>query len=137
MAQKQSAAKFINSLETLDVRRDCRTLVKIMKDATGKPARMWGTSIVGFDTYQYASGREGDCFITGFSPQKTKLSLYIMPGFDDYQKEVTDLGKHKTGVSCLYIKNLASIDITVLEKIIHKSVEKMREIYSQILVSIL
>ena len=79
--------------------------------------------------YQYDSGREGDFFITGFSPRKTALTVYIMPGFDRYEERLQRLGPHKTGKSCLYLKNLDAIDRDVLEEIIRDSVSAMRKKY--------
>ncbi len=126
-----SPTKFINGLDSLQRRKDCRALMKLMKEATGKAGKMWGDSIIGFDTYhyKYASGREGDFFITGFSPRKRDLTLYIMPGFAGYEDLLQRLGKYKTGKSCLYIKNLESVDIKVLKKIITSSVMEMRKRY--------
>jgi hypothetical protein len=92
---------------------------------------MWGSSLVGFGRYhyRYASGREGDFFVTGFSPRKTALTVYVMPGFDDYAEQLDKLGPYKTGKSCLYLKNLDTVDRDVLESIIADSVEVMRTRY--------
>ncbi len=89
-----------------------------MREITGNRAKMWGDSIVGFGKYhyKYKSGCEGDWFITGFSPCKQNLTVYIMPGFSKYQSLLKKLGKHKTSVSCLYLKSLTDIDQTVLKK---------------------
>jgi hypothetical protein len=90
---------------------------------------MWGKSIIGFGSYhyKYESGREGEWMLTGFSPRKQNLTLYIMPGFDEYDGLLKDLGKHTTGVSCLYIKKLEDIDTKVLKKLVSKSVKKMKQ----------
>jgi hypothetical protein len=90
---------------------------------------MWGTSIVGFGSYHYkgASGREGDWMLTGFSPRKQNLTLYIMPGFEDYDSLMKNLGKHTTGKSCLYIKKLEDVDTKVLKELVTKSVKKMKQ----------
>ena len=87
-----------------------------MKQITGSPARMWGDSIVGFGHYhyRYKSGREGDWFVTGFSPRKQDLTIYIMPGFSDFIDQLSRLGKHRTSVSCLYLKKLEDVDMDVL-----------------------
>ena len=92
---------------------------------------MWGTSIVGFGTYhyRYASGREGDSLITGFSPRKQNLAIYIMPGFSSYQSELKKLGRHKAGKSCLYVRSLGDIDMGILKSIISDSVSFMRQKY--------
>ena len=125
-----SVADFLKRVEEAK-RKDCQELVKIMKRVTGKNPKMWGDSIVGFDKYHYvyASGREGDWPITGFSPRKQSLTIYIMNGFKDYSKELKKLGKYKTSVSCLYVKRLEDIDTKILEKIITKSVKTMRSLY--------
>jgi len=88
---------------------------------------MWGDSIVGFGSYhyKYASGREGDWFITGFSPRKQNLTLYIMSGFDECDQLLNKLGKHSTGKSCLYIKKIEDVDIDVLKELVKKSVGHM------------
>ncbi len=93
---------------------------------------MWGSSPVGFGSYHYKydSGREGDFMITGFSPRKTALTIYIMPGFQPYRELMEKLGPHKTGKSCLYLNNLDAIDREVLEQLIRRSVEDMRQKYS-------
>jgi len=91
---------------------------------TGEKPKMWGETIVGFGSYhyKYASGREGDWFLTGFSPRKTAMSLYIMPGYGQFDAIMARLGKHKTGRACLYISKLDDVDLAVLEELITKSV---------------
>ena len=102
-----------------------------MREVTGAKRTMWGPNIVGYGQYhyKYASGREGDSCITGFSPRKTAFTVYIMPGFDSYAEQMAKLGPHKTGKSCLYLKNLDTVDRGVLEEIIRDSVEVMRGRY--------
>jgi hypothetical protein len=109
-------------------REDCRTLLRIMKNATGDQPTMWGPSIVGFGSYHYKydSGREGDWFVAGFAPRKTDLTLYIVPGVDDFRPLLAKLGPHTTGKSCLYIKRLGDVDLAVLEDIVSASVNRMR-----------
>ena len=128
-----SVTEFINGIDNPDRKRDCKTVAKIMRDATGKRAKMWGTSIVGYDEYhyKYESGREGDHMITGFSPRKQNLAIYIMPGFSKYQSLMNKLGKHKTGKSCLYINSLKDVDEAVLTKLINRSVLDMRRKYGK------
>ncbi|MFQ5749577.1 MAG: DUF1801 domain-containing protein [Planctomycetota bacterium] len=96
--------------------------------ASGAAPRMWGASMVGFGSYhyKYASGREGDWFLTGFAPRKKDLTIYIMAGFDRCQALPERLGKHKTGKSCLYVKRLADVDLAVLEELVTASVEHMK-----------
>lgn len=129
----QSVAAFLEAVDNEARKRDAHTLNAMMERITGEKGVMWGPSIVGFDTYhyKYASGREGDWMITGFSPRKAALSVYIMPGFSEYAALMAKLGKHKTGKSCLYINKLADIDLDVLEEIVTKSVAWMRQKYGK------
>ena len=128
---KASVTDFINSIDDREKRSDARKVAAMMRRATGKRARMWGTSIVGFGTYhyKYASGREGDFFLTGFSPRKQALTVYIMAGFSRFDRLMKKLGKHKKGKSCLYVKRLADVDQGVLEQLINESVKFMRKNY--------
>ena len=128
---KVSVTDFINSIDDREKRSDARKVAAMMRRATGKRARMWGTSIVGFGTYhyKYASGREGDFFLTGFSPRKQALTVYIMAGFSRFDRLMKKLGKHKKGKSCLYVKRLADVDQGVLEQLINESVKFMRKNY--------
>ena len=120
-----SVSAFLRTVADEDRRCDCLAVVKIMKEATRAERRMWGTSIVGFGThhYRYASGREGDWPLTGFSPRKNDLTLYIMGGFGRYEPLMSRLGKYKNGKACLYIKKLADVDMEVLKALVATSVE--------------
>ncbi|MBM4172095.1 MAG: DUF1801 domain-containing protein, partial [Ignavibacteria bacterium] len=113
-----SVVKFINSIKDESNRNDCFVIMKLMQKITKSEPKMWGSSIVGFGNYhyKYASGREGDWFLTGFSPRKQNLTLYIIAGFDHYDELMTKLGKYKTSKSCLYIKSLKDIDQKVLKE---------------------
>ena len=115
---------FLNSIPDEKKRQDSFALLELMRQVTGLEPRMWGASIIGFGDahYQYASGREGDWFRVGFSPRKQNLALYIMDGFPKYQELLAKLGRHKTGVSCLYLNKLADIDLAVLREMITQSV---------------
>ena len=126
---RASVEHFIGSVGNETRRRDSREMLRVMEEITGHPPRMWGNSMVGFGSYhyRYESGREGDFFLTGFSPRKAAIAVYIMPGFDRYGDLLERLGPHKTGKSCLYLKSLDSIDRTVLGELIRDSVEQMRE----------
>jgi hypothetical protein len=126
-----SPAAFIDRVDDEQKRKDSHELVALMKSITGKPPKMWGTSIIGFGQYHYKydSGREGDMPITGFSPRKPNLVLYLGPGLEN-KKLMSKLGKHKTGKGCLYIKKLDDIDRSVLRDIIAKSVDEMRKRYA-------
>jgi len=125
---KASVGAFLKGIADDARRKDCQTLVRIMKAAVGAAPRMWGSSIVGFGEYRYkyASGRENDWFLAGFSPRKQDLTIYIMGGFDRYEALMSRLGKHKTSGSCLYIKRLADIDAAVLKELISASVKHMK-----------
>ena len=127
----QKPADFLASLGSKQVISDCRKLSKMMRAVTGKNGKMWGSTIVGFGKYQYqyASGHGGEFFLTGYSPRKNNLSIYIMPGFSDYQKQLKGLGKHKLGKSCLYVKQLSDIDFDLLTDIVSDSVDVMRNRY--------
>jgi len=128
---RESAAGYIKAFPDDQKRRDCQLLMKMMHRATGKRAAMWGTSMVGYGKYhyKYASGREGDYFLTGFAPRAQNITVYIMPGFSQYKSELKALGKHKTGKSCLYLRSLEDVDLTILEKLIKDSVIEMKRIY--------
>jgi len=130
---KASVTSFLNAIEDRQKRTDCKAVAKMMRDATGKRAKMWGTAIVGFDKYdyKYASGHSGTSMITGFSPRARNISVYIMPGFKKFDALMKKLGKHKTGKSCLYIKRLDDVDQMVLFRLIKESVKEMRRIYKK------
>ena len=126
---KQSVAAFLAGVEDPQARRDCKTLVGLMEEATGAKARMWGTSIVGFGDYRYKSartGREGDWFVVGFAPRKGTLALYLLSGLHKHDALLRKLGKHKTGKGCLYIKTLDDVDRSVLRDLIAKAVNIAR-----------
>ena len=125
-----SPASFIAKLDDDRTRRDCRELIAMMKEITGKPAKMWGPAIIGFGQYhyKYESGREGDMCMTGFSPRKANLTLYVGAGLED-PKLLSNLGKFKTAKSCLYFKSLDDVDRSVLRLVIKKAVAEMRKRY--------
>lgn len=113
---------FLTSLESEQVRNDCIKLVAIMSKISQQEAKMWGTSIIGFDKYhyKYASGREGDAPVLGFSPRKGKLTVYVEESLMSSDL-FSNLGKHSTSKVCIYFKKLSDIDASVLEKILKKS----------------
>jgi hypothetical protein len=123
----QSVEAFLNGVTDEKQRQDSFAVLELMKKLTGAEPKMWGTSIVGFGSYhyKYASGREGDWFLTGFSPRKQSLTLYIMAGFSRHDTLMSKLGKFKTGKSCLYIKRLEDVDRDVLKELIKESVEHL------------
>jgi hypothetical protein len=120
-----SVHDFIASVDDPQKRNDSMALLKIFKEVLGEEPVMWGPSIVGFGSYhyRYASGREGDWMVTGFSPRKQALTLYVMAGFDDCDELLARLGKYKTGKSCLYIKQLSDVDEPTLRELIKRSAE--------------
>lgn len=128
---KKSVTAFMKDIQDEQMRRDARKVAAMMREATGARAKMWGASIVGFGEYhyKYASGREGDFMITGFSPRKQALTLYVIPGFRHFEALMGKLGKYKTGKSCLYIRRLSDVDEQVLKRLITASVKYMREHY--------
>ena len=125
-----SPEDFLNGVENEQRRTDSFQVLELMKEITGAPGEMWGPSIIGFGKYQYKykSGREGDWFLTGFSPRKQSLTLYIMNGFKRYDELLSRLGKYKTGVSCLYINKLTDVDEAVLRELITESVTYLKSI---------
>lgn len=125
--------QFIATVEPEKKKQDAETLLSFFKRVTGLKPKMWGPSIIGFGRYhyKYESGREGDFMMTGFSPRKQNLSIYILPGyrFGDMQEKLSRLGKHKVGKSCLYINKLDDVDMDVLEEIVRDGVAYMRDKY--------
>ena len=126
-----SVTSFVNSIDDPGRRADARKVAAMMRRATGKRARLWGSSIVGYGTYHYKydSGREGDFMLTGYSPRKQALTVYILAGFERFEPLMKKLGNFKTGKSCLYIKRLSDVDESVLEQLIEASVKYMRDNY--------
>ena len=127
---KASVEGFLNKVKDEAIRNDCFEILKIMKQVTKEEPKMWGSSIVGFGSYHYKSksGREGDWMLTGFSPRKQNLTLYLMGGFDEQKDLLKKLGKHKTSVGCLYIKKLGDVDKKVLKTLVTASVKRMKQL---------
>jgi len=119
---------FLNAVPDEGKRADARRVMAIMREVTGEEPRLWGDNIVGYGHYhyKYASGREGDWFLTGFSPRKANLTLYITSGFEQFEDLRARLGKHTVGKSCLYVKRLSDLDEATLRELIGRSVEHMR-----------
>jgi len=124
-----SVENFLKQISDEERREDCFAIAKIMEEITGEKPKMWGPSIVGFGSYhyKYASGRQGDWPVTGFSPRKKDLTLYIMMGFEKHRALMEKLGKHTSSKSCLYIKRLSDIHVPTLKKLIKESVKDLRE----------
>ncbi len=122
---------FLNALDHPKRKEDGFVLLDMLKRVTGWPPVMWGPTIIGFGSYHYKydSGREGDHLVTGFSPRKTALTLYIMPGYRDIDHLLKRLGKHKIGKACLYINKLEDVDLDVLEEIVVEGVDYMKKNY--------
>lgn len=120
-----SVEDFLNTVENEIVRADCRKIAGLMSDATAAPPKMWGANIVGFGTrtVKYASGKEAEWMVIGFSPRKANITLYLSTGEAWNEELLSKLGKHKTGMGCLYFKRLSDVDEEVLEELIKESAE--------------
>lgn len=119
-----SVADFINSVEGDTKKADAFKLLEMYKSATNEQPKMWGASMIGFGQYHYKSERstqEGDWPLAAFSPRKQSLTLYIMPGFNDYSDLLNKLGKHKTSKGCLYINKLSDVNADILQQLIQRS----------------
>lgn len=129
---KISVTQFINAIEDDTKRDDAKKLLKLFREVSGEKPVLWGTSIIGFGKYHYKSERsrqEGDWPLTGFSPRKQNMTIYIMPGFKNYANLLKKLGPHKISVGCLYIKRLSDVDLRILAKLIEQSILDMRKKY--------
>ena len=126
-----SPKTFLASVDHPRRREDGLALLKFFNRVTGLKPRMWGPSIVGYGRYHYKynSGHEGDFMLSGFSPRKSALTIYVMPGYRDLSEKLARLGKHKIGKSCLYINKLDDVDLKVLEEIVREGLKYMRENY--------
>ena len=124
-----SVEGFLNSVTDQQKREDCFEILRLMKQVTKEAPKMWGSSIVGFGSYHYkgASGREGDWMLTGFSPRKQNLTLYLMGGLNTHTNLLKKLGKHKTSGGCLYIKKLSDVDVSALKELINESLKTMKK----------
>ena len=124
-----SVEAFLNRIADEQQRADSFAVLELMRKATQASPEMWGASIVGFGRYhyKYASGREGDWFVTGFSPRKRNLTLYIMAGFEHYGDLLKKLGKHSTGKSCLYINSMDDIHLPTLRTLVKESVKHIKK----------
>jgi Domain of unknown function (DU1801) len=124
-----SVDAFLDKVTDDKTRKDCDILINLMEKVTGEKPVMWGSSIVGFGKYHYKynSGHEGEICLTGFSPRKGNLSLYVLAGVEGQNDLLAKLGKYKAGKGCLYIKNLDDVDINVLETLIIKLVDFLKK----------
>lgn len=124
----ESVSAFLAAIDDGQRREDCQVLLAMMSRITGQPAAMWGPSIVGFDTYhyRYASGREGNMAVTGFSPRKNDISVYLMAEGPGQTELLARLGRHRMGKACLSIRRLSDVDPDVLEQLLSGSVAELR-----------
>jgi hypothetical protein len=120
----QEVAAFLEALPDEQRRRDCRALVDLLRDVTGAEPRMWGESIVGFGErhYTYASGREGDTFVAGFSPRRQNLTVYLSYGYEQHTELLRRIGRHSGGKACLYLKRLEGVDMDALRELVVRSI---------------
>ncbi len=125
-----SVTTYLANIQDGSRRNDCEVLSSLMERITGCAPIMWGTSIVGFDSYhyKYASGHEGDSCVIGFSSRKTDITIYLVDGYesDESKSLLAQLGKYKIGKACLYIKRLSDVELSVLEKLMTRSVVETR-----------
>jgi len=128
-ANSKSVASYLKAIDDPGRRADCHTIATMMEELTGSKPRMWGDSIVGFGDYRYkyASGREGDWFLSGFSNRKQSLTLYIMGYLEFYEDILEGLGTFKHGKGCLYIKKLSDVDQEVLRTLISTSIKRLKD----------
>jgi hypothetical protein len=122
-----SVDDFINAIKDEQKRKDSFVLLEMMRNASGEAPVLWSSSVIGFGTKRYkspATGREVDWLRIGFSPRKANLSLYVSVGIQEHAAALKKLGKHKTGVGCLYINKLEDIDLNVLKEIIMSSLNR-------------
>lgn len=126
-----SVIEFIETVENEKKKADAYELLKIFQSVTGYDAKMWGPSIIGFGSYhyKYASGREGDAPLVGFSPRKAKISLYLDYEGEERDKFLENFGKHTKSKACIYVNKLADIDTNVLKDLIQHTVKKYQNLY--------
>lgn len=127
-----SVAAYLNGIEPANARKDAKTLAKLFKESTGAKPKMWGGSIVGYGEYTYfrANGDEGEFMASGFSMRKSGPTLYIMPGYQNYQDFLDKIGPHKLGKSCLYLKNLDGINLKVVARLIKAGVRDLQKTHA-------
>lgn len=128
---QDSVEAYLDAITDAGKRSDCVALVALITEQTGFPAKMWGGSIVGFGSYhyRYASGREGDAPLMGFSARKNAISLYLGSTFEQREALLARFGKHTTGKGCVYIKQLADVDLKVLGEMVNNSIEATKLAY--------
>lgn len=130
-SDQASVAAFLETVEHPTRRADAVALDQLFRKVTGWQPQMWGRAIVGYGSYHYRydSGREGDWLATGFSPGAARLSIYIMPGYQDHGDILARLGKHKTGKACVYINKLSDVNVDILAELIRTGVDRLGDMY--------
>ena len=128
---RQSVKAFLDGIEDDKRRADSRALTKLLEDVSKEKPALWGHGLIGFGTYhyKYPSGREGDWYLTGLSPRKQALTIYVMPGFEGYDELMAELGEYKSGKSCIYVKQLEDIHLPTLKKLVRKSIAHTKKLY--------
>ncbi len=132
---KASVTAFLNAVPDPKRRKEAKQLLALMKEATGQKPQMWGEAMVGFGMYHYESDRsaqKGDWPMVAFSPRKANLTVYLMFGVDSYAQELKKMGPYTSGKSCLYLKNLDRLDLSILKKVVAISFNDMKKKYSQV-----
>ncbi|MFN3189930.1 MAG: DUF1801 domain-containing protein [Aureliella sp.] len=134
-ATNSSVTGYLNALEDSKAKAAGKQLLKLFKEVTGCRPKLWGDSIVGFGKYTYyrANGDEGEMLATGFSIRKTGPVLYVLPGTGNYKALLSKLGKHKTGKSCLYLKNLDDVDMDILTELIQVGLDDLHKSHEVVL----
>ncbi|WP_299859303.1 DUF1801 domain-containing protein [uncultured Roseobacter sp.] len=127
MSEAVEVATFLAAVTPERRHEEASVLDSLFREVTGWAPRLWSGGMLGYGTYDYtyASGRSGTFFATGFAPRKARLSVYIMPGYADFSTILADLGKHKTGKSCLYINKLEDVDTEVLKRLVRAGLEDL------------
>jgi len=127
-----SVSAFLNSIENAQLRKDSKILLALFKDVTGVKPKMWGVSIIGFGEFIYkrSNGDEGVFMATGFSPHKSGPTLYIMPGYTDFSDLMQKIGPHTLGKSCLYLKNLEGINLSIIKKLITAGLKDLKKTHT-------
>jgi len=127
-----SVPAYLNSIEPASVRKEAKQLAKLFKETTGVKPKMWGSSIVGYGEYTYyrSNGDEGQSMASGFSMRKSGPTIYTMPGYQNYSAILKNVGPHKIGKSCLYLKNLDGIDLGKISKLITKGIQDLKKTHT-------
>lgn len=128
---ENSVADFLTTISDAKRREDCSIIINLISELSGFEPKMWGSSIVGFGiyNYKYESGHAGNAPLAGVASRKNALTVYLASNFEEKEALLSQLGKHKSSKSCLYIQKLEDIDIGILEQLVQKSIESIKELY--------